>query len=113
VLSAARIRRVPATLMSALNSGVKRKKLAFNPAQHVELPSGRRPRAVVWTDERVAEWRRTGVHPAVAGLDPQQTGTFLDAAADDRLYPIDHLISYLISYRDCVGERRSGCAGST
>jgi hypothetical protein len=50
-LSAASIRRVHATLMSALNSAVKRKLLRDNPAQHVELPSGRRPRAVVWTPE--------------------------------------------------------------
>jgi integrase len=104
VLSAACIRRVHATLMSALNSAVKRKRMAFNPAQHVELPSGRRPRAVVWTDERVEQWKRTGEHPAVAVWTPQQTGAFLDAAAGDRLYPIYHLIAYR-------GLRRGEAAG--
>ena len=53
VLTAARVRRVHATLLSAMNTAVGRKVIAFNPARDVELPSGRRPRAVVWTDERV------------------------------------------------------------
>jgi integrase len=75
-------------------SAVKRKLLLDNPAMHVELPSARRPKAVVWTDERVAAWRRTGVRPPVAVWTPEQTGAFLDAAMHDRLYPIYHLIAY-------------------
>jgi integrase len=90
----ANIRRVHATLMSALNTAVKRKLLEGNPASHVELPSGRRPRAVVWTPERIAAWRRTGVRPAVAVWTPEQAGRFLDAAARERLYPLFHLIAY-------------------
>ena len=39
-LSTARIERVHATLMSALNTAVRRKYLAHNPATHVELPVG-------------------------------------------------------------------------
>ncbi|MDQ1292834.1 MAG: hypothetical protein QG608_715, partial [Actinomycetota bacterium] len=93
-LSSARIRRVHATLMSALNSGVKRKKLPDNPARYVEVPSGRRPRAVVWTAERVEHWRATGEHPPVAVWTAVQAGMFLDAAMSDRLYPIFHLIAY-------------------
>jgi hypothetical protein len=31
-----------------------------------ELPRARRPRAVVWTTERVEHWQRTGKHPPVA-----------------------------------------------
>jgi integrase len=80
--------------MSALNTGVRRKHIPQNPAEHVELPSGRRPKSVVWTDERVEHWRRTGERPAVAVWTPQQTGTFLDAAMADRLYPLYHLIAY-------------------
>src|SRR5215218_374904 len=93
-LSAARIRRVHATLMSALNAGVRRKYMADNPARHVELPSGRRPRAVVWTEERVSHWAATGERPVVAVWTPAQTGVFLDAAVADRLYPLFHLIAY-------------------
>jgi len=94
VLSPARLRRVHATLMSALNNGVKRRKLPVNPAQYVEVPTGRRPRAVVWTAERVERWRATGEHPPVAVWTAEQTGAFLDAASGERLYPIYHLIAY-------------------
>jgi integrase len=93
-LSDARIRRVHATLMSALNTGVKRRRLPANPAQHVELPTGRRPRAVVWTAERVQRWKETGEHPLVAVWTAEQTGVFLDAATSHRLYAIYHLIAY-------------------
>lgn len=93
-LSDARIRRVHATLMSALNSAVKRRLMGSNPGQYVELPSGGRPRAVVWTDEQVRAWQRTGSAPSVAVWTAAQTGQFLDSAADDRLYPLFHLIAY-------------------
>ena len=57
-LSAARLRRVHATLRSALNAALKRRLIAYNPALHVELASGVRPRAVVWTDKRTLQWRK-------------------------------------------------------
>jgi len=80
--------------MSALNGAVKRRLLPANPAAHVELPSARRVKAVVWTAERIAVWQRTGVRPVVAVWTPQQTGVFLDAAAEHRLYALFHLIAY-------------------
>ncbi len=93
-LSDARIRRVHATLMSAMNSAVKRRLVGHNPASHVELAVGRRPRAVVWTDDRIAEWQRTGLRPAVAVWTAQQAGDFLEHAGGHRLYPMFHLIAY-------------------
>ena len=94
-LSPARIRRVHSTVMSALNSAVRRRKLAHNPAQYVELESGRAPRALVWTDERVWLWRRTGRRPSpVMVWTPAQTVAFLDGAAADRLYPLWHLVAH-------------------
>jgi hypothetical protein len=93
-LSDARIRRVHATLMSALNTAVRRKHIPQNPAEHIELPAGRRPKAVVWTDERVEHWRRTGERPALAVWTPHQAGRFLDAAMSHRLYPLYHLVAY-------------------
>jgi integrase len=93
-LSDARIRRVHATLMSGLSSAVRRKYLTHNPARHIELASGRRPQAVVWSDERVDAWRSTGWKPPVAVWTAEQVGAFLDAASGDRLYPIFHLIAY-------------------
>jgi integrase len=94
-LSSARVRRVHATVMSALNTAVRRRKIAHNPATHVELESGRAPKPLVWTRERVGQWQRTGQRPsAVMVWTPEQTGAFLDFAAEDRLYPLWHLIAY-------------------
>ena len=93
-LSASRIRRVHATLHSALRSAVRRRRLQHNPAEHVELASGRAPKAVVWTEPRVELWRRTGKRYAVAVWTPEQAGAFLDAVAEDRLYALWHLIAY-------------------
>ncbi len=56
-VSAARLRRVHATLRSALNTAVKRRVIAFNPALHIELASGARPRAIVWTPDRTRLWQ--------------------------------------------------------
>src|SRR4051794_13216232 len=94
-LSAARIRRVHSTVMSTLNNAVRRRRLAHNPAQYVELESGRAPRALVWTEERVTLWRRTGRRPSpVMVWTPAQTVAFLDAAGTDRLYPLWHLVAH-------------------
>jgi integrase len=94
-LSDATIRRVHATAMSALSNAVKRRKISVNPGEHVELPSGRAGRARVWTEHRIEEWRRTGKRPAAAMVwTPEQAGAFLDAAADDELYAIWHLVAF-------------------
>ncbi|MCW2675201.1 MAG: phage integrase [Modestobacter sp.] len=52
-LDNATIRRVHATAMSALATAVKRRKIAANPGEHVELPSGRTECALVWTEHRI------------------------------------------------------------
>src|SRR4051794_22568441 len=50
---------------------------------------------LVWTDERVALWRRTGRRPSpVMVWIPAQTVAFLDAAGADRLYPLWHLVAH-------------------
>jgi integrase len=88
-----RIRTVHATLRSALNAAVRRRKIAHNPVLYVELERVRKPRALVWTDERVTQWRRTGRRPSpVMVWTPTQTGAFLDAVANDRLYALWHLL---------------------
>jgi hypothetical protein len=40
-------------LRAALNAAVRRSLIADNPASRAELPKARRPRAVVWTPERI------------------------------------------------------------
>lgn len=95
--SAANLRRVHATLMSALNSAVKRRKIPYNPAEHVELEIPRRPKPRAWTAARVAAWERTGRRPSkVMVWTPDQAGAFLDFATADRLYPLWHLVAQLL-----------------
>lgn len=94
-LTAARLRRIHTTLMSALNTAVKRRLLPLNPASYVELDPGRRPKAVVWTEQREAHWRATGERPKVAVWLPAQTGAFLDHAQTHRLYALLHRVRQL------------------
>ena len=93
-LSPTSVRRVHACLTSALTSAVKRRRLGYNPARHVELAPARRPRAVVWTADRVEHWRRTGERPAVAVWTAEQAGSFLDSISDHELYPLLHLVAF-------------------
>ncbi|TDC77486.1 site-specific integrase [Actinomadura sp. 7K507] len=58
VVSAATKHRIRATLRAALNQAIRERRIDLNVASLVELPSGRRPKALVWTPERVREWRQ-------------------------------------------------------
>ncbi len=83
------------TLRMALNKAIKKQLITFNAAAHVELAAASRPKGLLWTDERVAHWRETGVKPGpVMVWTPAQLGAFLDAAEGDRLYAFFHLISH-------------------
>lgn len=73
-VGAATVRRIHATLQSALNTAVKRRVIAYNPAAHVELASAPRPRVTVWS--------------------PEQVGAFLDHAQEDRLAALFHIVAY-------------------
>lgn len=87
--------RIRATLRTALNAAIRRQLITFNPASWVELESGKRPKAVLWTDQHVARWRETGEKPsAVMVWTPTQIGAFLDAAEAHRLYAFFHLIAF-------------------
>ncbi|MEF9903708.1 site-specific integrase [Streptomyces sp. P9-A2] len=87
--------RIRATLRSALNAAISQQLLTFNPASHVELSSGKRPKAVLWTPEHVERWQRTGEKPSgVMVWTPVQVGEFLDRTESDRLYALFHLIAF-------------------
>jgi len=91
----ATLHRIRATLRKALNDAIRHGLITTNPATHLELPAGRRPRPVVWTPQRVTRWQATGTLPSpVMVWTPQHTGAFLDTAAGDRLYALYHLIAY-------------------
>ena len=92
-ISAATLNRIRATLRAALNAAMRRGLVGENAASRAELPRARRPRAVVWTPERVEHWRRTGERPEVAVWTAAQTARFLTASAGHRLYAVYHLIA--------------------
>lgn len=86
---------IKATLRAALNDAIGQQIITFNPAAHVEIDPVRKPKALVWTDERVARWRQTGEKPSpVMVWTPEQTGAFLDFVETDRLYAMWHLIAF-------------------
>ncbi|MCW2878006.1 MAG: phage integrase [Sphaerisporangium sp.] len=95
-ISPTRIRRVHATLSSALTTAYRQKKIGHDPSKNVELPTAKRRRPLLWTAERVARWTETGRRPGpVMVWTPAQCGQFLDflVARDDRLYALYHLVA--------------------
>ncbi|OEV13145.1 site-specific integrase [Streptomyces nanshensis] len=87
--------RIRSTLRAALNAAITQQLATFNPAAHVELEAGKRPKALVWTQERILHWRRTGEKPSpVMVWTPAHTGLFLDHVVGDRLYALFHLIAF-------------------
>ncbi|MFI7640581.1 tyrosine-type recombinase/integrase [Nonomuraea sp. NPDC049400] len=112
--------RIRATLRHALNVAIKQDWLLdFNPAAAVELPPAIRPKPVVWTEGRVAQWRldheahldRTRRLRGGKRVDPiavyvgaprpsrvmvwtaAQTSSFLAFARRDRLFALYRLIT--------------------
>jgi len=98
------LRRIRATLRSALNAAIREGLLRDNPARHIELPSPRRPHAQVWTAQRVEAWEQSGERPSIAVWTLEQTATFLSFVAKDRLA----VMWWLIALR---GLRRGEAAG--
>src|SRR5436305_946443 len=52
-IAPATMHRIRATLRAALNAAIRQRLIDTNPAAHVELPPAKRPKPLVWTDERV------------------------------------------------------------
>jgi integrase len=67
-MSVSTLRRVHATLRSALGSAEKKRLIPYNPAAKADLPTSRRPQVTPW--------------------EPSELGTFLDAVSTDRLGPV-------------------------
>lgn len=95
-LSPARIRRVHATLSSALSAAYRQRKISHDPSKNIELPAARRRRPLLWTPERVERWAETGERPGpVMVWTPDHVGAFMDwlEEREDRLYPLYHLVA--------------------
>ncbi|WP_435107072.1 tyrosine-type recombinase/integrase [Nocardiopsis synnemataformans] len=97
VISLSTKHRIRATLRSALSEAVRRPDLpvSVNIASHVRLPSCPRKRPLVWTPDRVRQWKKDGTVPGeVMVWTPEQTRTFLvHARKYPWLYPMFHLIA--------------------
>ncbi|WP_232668804.1 site-specific integrase [Pseudonocardia sp. TRM90224] len=95
VVGAASQQRIRGVLRKALNDAIARGIITTNPAVHVELAAGRRPKPRVWTSTAVARWQATGEIPSkVMVWTPEQTGQFLDHITDHRLYALYHLVAF-------------------
>ncbi|WP_412520702.1 site-specific integrase [Actinomadura madurae] len=117
-VGAATMQRIRATLRSALADAVRQGLTAVNVAKLTKLQTGKRPKALVWTSERVTAWQTAYERELAAERasgrtvnafkvwmslprpsrvmvwTPEQTGTFLDHAADHSLYPLLHLMAF-------------------
>ncbi len=86
---------IKSTLSSALGQAVKEELISKNYAQLVTLPKVTKPRAMLWTPERVARYERTGQKPSpVMVWTLEQTAEFLDFAREDRHFPLWHLVVF-------------------
>ena len=93
LIAASTADRVRATLRAALNAAVREGLIPGNPLAQVRLDKPVRPRAVIWTDERVEAWQRDGIRPPVAVWTLRQLITFLTGVENDRLAALWWLIA--------------------
>jgi integrase len=108
-LSPARIRRVHATLSSALSTAMRQKKIGHDPSKNMELPVAKKRRPLLWTPERVTRWRQQLAAEAAKPTEERQAvpkpspvmvwtpvlaGEWLDLLEswEERLYTLYHLV---------------------
>jgi integrase len=92
--SPATIHSIRACLRAALASAQAQELITVNVTKHVELSSHRRPKPMLWSEERVAYWHRTGKPPGpVMVWTAAQTITFLRRAKTHPLYGLYLLIA--------------------
>jgi integrase len=99
--------RIRATLRSALSAACSQQLITINVAALAEIPSGRTPKALVWTPERVACWQATGEKPSpVMVWTPEQTQVFLERAVRHELRAAYFVLTYTALRRgEAVGLR--------
>ena len=101
----ASVRRIRATLSSALADAVEQLLIPVNPAKLFRLKGGGRPKGLVWTNARVAAWHKTGQKPSPVMIwTVEQTVAFLRATHGHRFANAYHLMVL-------TGMRRGETAG--
>lgn len=99
------IKRIRATLSSALADAVAQMLIPVNPAKLIRLPGGKRPRGLLWTQPRITAWRKTGTKPSPVMIwTIDQTIAFLHAA-----HGHPHAVAYHLMA--LTGMRRGETAG--
>ncbi|GAB3849466.1 tyrosine-type recombinase/integrase [Micromonospora andamanensis] len=92
IVGAATKQRIRATLRAAINHWIREQMITINPARLVELESGKRPKALMWTDARVEAWKENRARRAAAMLELGAARERHDVSAVHRLLvEIDHL----------------------
>ncbi|NUR27929.1 MAG: tyrosine-type recombinase/integrase [Catenulispora sp.] len=93
--NAATRQRIRATLRSALSAAQREQLITVNVAALAELESGKRPKALVWTDARVRRWQATGEMPSpVMVWTEKQTQAFLARAERHEHYALFQLVAF-------------------
>ncbi|WP_327042830.1 site-specific integrase [Micromonospora ureilytica] len=93
LLAASTQNRIRATLRSALSEAVRQDFISLNPASRIRLPKPYKVHPVLWTAAREAEWRATGVRPAVAVWTRQQLVAFLKTIRNDPHFALWWLVA--------------------
>lgn len=99
------VKRIRATLSSALADAIPQQLITVNPAKLIRLPGSKHATNLIWTAPRVEEWRKTGVKPSrVMIWTVEQTIGFLTACRGHRYAVVYHLMAI-------TGMRRGEAAG--
>jgi len=99
------VKRIRATLSSALADAIPQQLITVNPAKLIRLPGNKHATNLIWTAPRVEEWRKTGVKPSrVMIWTVEQTIAFLTASRGHRYAMVYHLMAI-------TGMRRGEAAG--
>jgi integrase len=98
--------RIRGCLRKAINDAIVQQLATFNAAEHVVIQA-KRHKPIVWTAERIAQWRETGQRPGpVCVWTPAHAGTFLDFVVDED--PEFEALWHIATFR---GLRRGELAG--
>lgn len=88
LISAATIRRVLATLRSALGAAVREGLITANVAAAARAPRPSSTHAMLWTKRRERNWRVDGIRPTVAVWDIHHVAAFFNHTREDRTFAL-------------------------